>query len=265
MTCFPIFTAAVFLIGSVASQARPPATSPEAFPPGTAIPIRFTRTVDANKIKPGDRVYAKTTQVVSLGDGAILPQGSEIIAHVVQADPFTFDKAPYANQKSSTLSIRFESISDRGHLIPISVYVRALADPFATWDSQEPPPSDEDPLGTTTQVGGDQVTRSQKEVRSMNNDVVGFNRRNGVYAHLLPATGNSPEGCDATHTEQAVGIFSASACGLYGFSGMTLQHTGRTPDLSLLVLTSSRHAAQIHANSSALLEVNQRSTGSRLR
>jgi hypothetical protein len=83
---------------------------------------------------------------------------------------------------------------------------------------------------------------------------VGYNRHGGVYAHLVAASGNSPSGCDASSQEVSVGIYSASACGLYGYTDTTLQGDGRAAEPSTLVLVSHRHTPKIWAGGTALLE-----------
>ena len=223
--------------------------------PQTAIPVTFPKAVDAAALHPGDIVHLKTTQAIIRTDGSTLPSGSEVIAHVVQSQPFVFDKTPYAKQTPSSLSLHFDKIVDHGKETPISVYVRAMADPFITADSRRPKPSDEDSLGTLTQVGGDLLVPSQNEVTNYDGDTVGYNRHGGVYAHLISAQGNSSEGCDGTSTEQSMGVFSASACGLYGYTDTTLQNSGRTADLGTLALSARRRHAVIYAHSAALLEV----------
>jgi hypothetical protein len=153
------------------------------------------------------------------------------------------------------LSIHFDSIESKGTKLPLRVYVRAMADPVTVWDAQRPLSTDLDSLSTTTQIGGDQVVPSQSEVTSQGGDIVGYRRRGGVYAHLIAASGNGPEHCDASETEQSMGLFSASACGLYGYTDVTLLNTGKTSDVSTLVLASRRRSAKIWAKSEALLEV----------
>jgi hypothetical protein len=230
-------------------------TNVELLPASTTIPIVFTKSIDANHVRADDPIAAKTTQVVNLANGHVLSAGSLVIGHVVSGSPFVFDKTPYAKQKQSTLEIQFDAIMDRDTKVPLSVYVRALADPLTSWDATTPKSTDLDSLSTTTQIGGDLVTPSQTEVRSQDDDVVGYKRHGGIYAHLIAARGNSPDGCGASDTEQSMGIFSASACGLYGFPDTTFLRSGRQGGASTLALASRRRPMKIYSNSNALLEV----------
>jgi hypothetical protein len=223
--------------------------------PGTTLPVEFARSIDTNHAHAGDVVVAKTTQQVPLANGLILPAGAHVTGHVISVAAFAFDKTPSAKQQASTLAVHFDSIESRGETLPLRVYVRAMASPLMVWDAQRPQASDMDPLGTTTQIGGDQVTPSQSEVVSPDGDTVGYRRHDGVYAHLISASGSGSEGCDASNTEQSMGRFSASACGLYGYTDVAMLSNGRAGDVSTLTLSSARRSAKIWAKSEALLEV----------
>jgi hypothetical protein len=248
----PVFTAIAVFSTSFAMAQVSPATL---LSPGTTLPIQFARSVDASHAHAGDAVSAKTTQQVRLANGQMLPAGAHVTGHVVVASAFRFDQTPYAKQQTSTLAIRFDSIESKGTTLPLRVYVRAMADPITAWDAQRPKSTDLDSLSTTTQIGGDQVVPSQSEVTSQDGDTVGYRRRSGVYAHLISASGNGSEGCDAGDTEQSMGLFSATACGLYGYTDATLLTTGKTGEISTLTLASRRRSAKIWAKSAALLEV----------
>jgi hypothetical protein len=210
----------------------------------------FTKTVSANHSKVGDPIAAKTIQRIQLPGGGSIPSGAPILGHVVSANGFTYDKTPYARQKASALSIHFDSIQVNGQAVPLNVTVRAIAGPIVTWDAQKPQASDMDPLGTTTQIGGDQLIPSQSEVRNMDGDVVAYNKRDGVYAHLI-----ANSGCDGSDVEVSVAVFSASACGAYGFGNVSMAERGTAAQPSTLTLVSTHNSPEIWKYTTALLEV----------
>ena len=222
--------------------------------PKTTVPISLTQTLDSNKLTAGAIIHARTTQPITLRDGTRVRAGAVVSGRVVGATAFAFNKTPYAKQATSMLSIQFDRLEDGTKTIPLHVVLRAMADTFATSETEYPQPASDDTLVTHTQVGGDQVVPSQDEVRSPAGDVIGYNRRDGIYAHLIPASGNAPEPCDGSDTEQPMGVFSASACGLYGFSGTRLQSAGRGSERGVITLASTHGSVQIHAHSTALLE-----------
>jgi hypothetical protein len=213
--------------------------------PHTALPIVFTQSISADHAHTGDVVVAKTTQTIRLSDGKTIPAGATISGHVVTTMPFRYNKAPYAQQIDAQLSVHFDTLRSGSVTLPLHVALRAMASPIATEDAHSPKSTDLDPLGSTTQVGGDQLIPSQTEVRDRNGDVVAYNRRDGVYAHLI-ANGS----CDAGTQEVSVDIFSASACGLYGFGSVTLADGGEQ-----ILLTSTHTSPELWKHSTALLEV----------
>ncbi|WP_446742003.1 hypothetical protein [Silvibacterium acidisoli] len=226
------------------------ASSGPALQAPTTIPIVFTRTISADHSKVGDTVSAKTTQQVELPNGASLPKGARVSGHIASAVGFTYDKTPYARQKASVLTVHFDSVQIRGTAVPLDVTVRAMADPITSREALQPQASDIDSSGTTTQIGGDQLTPFEKEVRNADGDVVAYNKRGGVYAHLI-ASGR----CDGSDTEVSVGIYSASACGQYGFVGTAATEFGSSSTPSTLTLVSSHGSPKVWSGSTALLEV----------
>jgi len=218
--------------------------------PQTTLPIVFTNTVSARKSHSGDAVHAKTFQVVLLANGTTIPSGARVVGHVVEATPFVYDKAPYAKQKNSILTVHFDSVEANGAKLPLNVTVRAMADYFATSAAREPKSTDLDSLSTLTLVGGDLLIPSQSEIRDQKDDIVGYNRRGGVYAHLI-ANGR----CDGTSIEVSMGIYSASACGLYGYTNTIATDFGSAVAPSNLTLMSHRRSPEIAKQSTALLEV----------
>jgi len=248
----PILITVIVAFSAQLAMAQAPTTL---LSPRTTLPINFDRGIDSKHVHVGDVISAKTTQPVHLSNGQAIPAGSRVTGHVTTANAFVFDSTPYAKQRQGVLAIHFDSIDDQGKSLALNVYVRALADPLTAWAARTPKPSDEDPLGTVTQIGGDLLTPSQNGVMSQDGDIVGYQRRGGVYAHLISASGNSPDGCDASDTEESMGLFSASACGMYGFADSSLIGTGKGGERSTLILASRRRSPKIWAHSTALLEV----------
>lgn len=225
-------------------------------PAHATLPVSFTQTISAAKAKPGDPVRAKTIQAVRLEDGRTVPAGALVSGHVLSATAFSYDKTPYAKQQAGMLSIQIDSIDVQGTQVPLHVALRAMADPLTTWDALKPQPSDMDPVHTTTQIGGDLLTPAESEILNPQGDVVGYNKRGGAYAHLLANTSGALS-CDAGDTEQPVSLFSASACGLYGFANVSLGDGGP----SGIGLTSTHRTPEIVKHSIALLETVPASTG----
>ncbi|MDE1162275.1 MAG: hypothetical protein PW792_10070 [Acidobacteriaceae bacterium] len=237
------------LASDLTAQSHAATASPAHLPDQATLPITFTKTISAVHVKPGDVVLAKTIQDIHLADGRKVASGAVVKGHVVASTAFAYDSTPYAKQKPGALEIQIDSLEVQGQSIPLHVSLRAMASPLATESAEEPRASDLDSLATTTQVGGDLLTPSQNEIRDANGDVVGYNKKSGTFAHLL-ANARDAVRCDAGGTEQPVSVFSASACGLYGFSQTSLTRF----DASRIVLVSTHGTPKIWKHTTALLE-----------
>lgn len=224
-----------------------------AIAPNTAVPVEFTRTLDAARLKPGDPVSARTMQVVYLADGSELPKGAAVLGRITAAR-----KA--SGETASLLSFQLDRIAVRGSMLKTRLFLRAMADPGDSNRAAAPTPPEEMNLAQTrTLVGGDHVTPFEEKVYSSDGEiarVVGENRKNGVFERLVAtpaADDNAQIECTATETLQSVAIFSGSACGLYGFDGLRLTHSGRRH--GSIELESSRHTIKLEAMTTALLQV----------
>ncbi|HWH56406.1 MAG TPA: hypothetical protein VN682_02185, partial [Terriglobales bacterium] len=71
----------------------------------------------------------------------------------------------------------------------------------------------------------------------------------GVYARLI-----ANDGCDSSSAEVSVGLYSASACGLYGFVGIDARSVGTLAEPSRLTLVSTHLSPKIWKGTTALLE-----------
>jgi hypothetical protein len=226
-------------------------------PPGTALPVRFVRSVDAKRARPGDRVIAKTLQIVILPGGQRLPKGTLLVGHVVNSHPYHFDPEPYAHQKASSISIHFDQIVDRDLTVPVNLSVRALANALESQWAPRPHYQDEtDGAGTMILIGGDEFSPFDRTVRDDGGDVIAYKRKEGVFARLLPSDEPASKtrlNCGSTKTEQSVAIFSPNACGLYGFGGVSMPHAGRSGS-GTFTLVSRGGSIKLYAGSTALLQ-----------
>jgi hypothetical protein len=177
---------------------------------------------------------------------------------VVDARPYTFDPTPYVKLTPSVLAIHFDRIVDHGVDTPLTASLRAMADPNSSDGASWPTYTYEgDPFGTVILIGGDHYTPRTTQVYSPDRDVVGYKRLHGVYARLI-ANDYVGRGvilhCYATETEQSVAIFSANACGLFGFDSVYLAVNGNESGGTFRL--ESRHCSvKIYARSGALLQV----------
>lgn len=223
----------------------------------TAIPVVFTHTVEAGKAKPGDIVTAKTIQAVLLS-GKAVPRGATVTGHVVQSTPFVLDPTHYATQKPSILSIHFDKIAWGASTISVGVLVRAIAGSVASHEASIVHFRDEsDSTGMRILIGGSQFSTVGTKIMSPVGTLVGYNSKLGAVGRLAASeyeSGDSTIGCNATNTEQALGIFSPDACGVYGMGSNAMTNNGSTGGQTF-VLESRRDTVKLFAGSAWLLQV----------
>jgi hypothetical protein len=231
-----------------AARAQTPALS---LPPSTAIPVRFERSIDARNAKAGDAVTARTIQQIVLPNGREIARGSLVTGHVVAAQAYRFDTTPYAHQQPSTLTIHFDKLEAGVASIPLNLSVRAVANALDSKDATYSHSYDDtDHVGTMTLIGGLSYSPLDKMIQSEDGDAIAYNRKHGLFARLV-ASGS----CSGTETEQSVGIFSPSACGVYGFAGDSMTQNGNDGSGSF-TLASRGRSVKLYAGSTALLQVN---------
>lgn len=234
-----------------AAAATVPAQS-QVLPQSTAIPVRFEHSVDTKKAKVGDRVTAKTIQVIALPGGRDIPKGAVLVGQVVALEAFHFDQTPYAHQKPSMLSIHFDTLQTGDAAIPVNLSVRAIANTIESREAAYPHLTDDtDHVGMMILIGGTTFSPLDKMIQSEDGDAIGYNRGNGVFARLI-ASGS----CNGTDTEQSIAIFSPDACGAYGFGGDYLADSGRDGS-GTFTLVLHGHSVKLYAGSTALLQVNE--------
>jgi hypothetical protein len=167
------------------------------------------------------------------------------------------DQTPNGQPAPSVLAIHFDrAIDDAGASIPLNVYVRAFADKVASDKASWPAYGFDDNVGTMMLVGGDHYTPGSHVGFSPDQDAVLSVRKDGAYARLISNDyfhGDVALHCDATSTQQPVGIFSANACGYFGYSAIHLESNGSAQG-GTFRLESSHDQVKIYAGSTALLE-----------
>lgn len=220
---------------------------------GTAIPVMLTHSIDAKKAKPGDVVTARTMQIVYVGAGESIPKGSLVTGQVVAAQPSLERGQP------SLLAMRFDHVVTKAGTITVAFKLRALADMSESTDAGFPdPPTESNGTDTRTLIGGDKVSPRDKKVRSYDGDVVGENRKDGVFERLVDTKDTSHfmnQVCDGGQELQSVAIYSGKACGLYGFgSDYYVAKSGESPDRGIEV-DAKQVNIKLYKGSTALLEV----------
>jgi hypothetical protein len=204
------------------------------------------RTLAAGKVKPGTIFWVETTQRVPVSQDAYLNRGARLRCEVVMSDVGNGTAA-----HTSVLAIRFTQLSYEGKTVPVETRAIAAANLMNVADTFLPTNGGADrgnPSAAnwnTEQVGGDQVYRAgwSGDVVNRVTQTVGYADFYGVYS--LPvklSTGRVP---------RAIGVFSTSAEGLYGYDrGTEMNSSG-----GLITITNPEKRAVIRRGDNLLLEV----------
>jgi hypothetical protein len=220
----------------------------QALPAGTALPIAVGSSLNAKSVKAGQKIEGKLMQEVRLPSNAILKKGSRLTGHVVSANK--------PGAKGSSIVVQFDQLQNDKQTIALNVSLRALASSADVFNAGLPtgPSSTGEFSGNwiTRQVGGELVFRGRGYVASAEGKV-GIWSGSGVWGKLQPAA-DCPAS-DGNGEEQALWIFSTTACGTYGLEDVKLASAGRTDPMGQITLESPKDI-EIRGGSAWLLLVN---------
>jgi hypothetical protein len=225
------------------------AQSDHGIPAGTILPVLLP-SISSKRAKDGDPIKCKLAQDVRLADGTTIHAGTTVLGDVV---------AITGAGRGATLTIKFDALVRQGKSTFIRTNLRALASTLEIEEAQIPVsgPGESDVYDwlTTQQVGGDSVYGKQGPVER-GSQVVGESSYRGVFGRALASADGGCRGAVAGNDQpQALWVFSADACGLYGFADLEIRHAGRTEPLGEIVLESKRGPVRIRSGSGALLRI----------
>jgi hypothetical protein len=96
-----------------------PANAAPRLAPGSVIPVRLTKTIDAKKAKSGDEVDARVTQDMKTTSGQVLvPKDTMVVGHITEAQPRSKE------QQESQVGIAFDHAVMKGSgdlSVPMSI------------------------------------------------------------------------------------------------------------------------------------------------
>ena len=237
---------------AVAQDAATPRTKGP-LPAGLILPVRLNNSISSAKAKAGQVVTARIMQNVPLPDRGRIRAGARVVGHIVSVE------AP-AGSSGARVSLKFEWLVVSGNTFPISVSLRAIASLREVEDAQVPPFGADRGTGPTAyitvQVGGDVVYRGGGHVMHQGM-VVGEPVYDGVLARVTTnSDGPCRDAANGNESLQALWVFSSDACGVYGFSGVRIVHSGKTYPAGETTLAASHRQLDIRSGSGMLLRVN---------
>lgn len=223
-------------------------TAEDTLPSGTIVPVSLDRGLNANKARSGMEIRAKVMQDVP---GTPIRRGAEVIGHIVQASS--------SGKGEARLEFTFDAVRLHGRRIPLRANLRALASFLEVEEAQDPEDMSSRGLNeeswTTEQIGGDQVYRGGGPVTE-GKVTVGTPGPYGVLAVPRAQPGRPCRGAVGNaNRPQALWLFSANACGVYGYSHVRIADAGRSETGGTIVLTAVRGKLVLYSGSGMLLRV----------
>jgi hypothetical protein len=222
-----------------------------AIPPGTILPLQLNTSLHSRKSKSGQVVTARVMQDVPLPSGGRIRAGSKAIGRVL-------DVSEARNGRGARIYLRFDTLQVSKRRIPVTTNLRALASMMDVEDAQIPKTGPDrgtpEDAWTTVQVGGNVVYRGGGPVAN-GLEVVGTPTTNGVLVQVASKPGTPCRGSLGGDRLEALWIFSADACGTYGFADLTIAHAGRSDPIGQITLATEKKNINVRAGSGLLLRV----------
>jgi hypothetical protein len=238
------------------ANARPGADRDSAqIPVGTILPVRLNRGFSSKNARAGQEITGRVMQDVPLPNGGKIPAGAKVRGAIT---------AISMAGKSGTgkISFRFDHIEVHRHSVPIVTDLRALASFMEVQFAQIPEtsPGFGTPYvwATTDLIGGDVKYGVGGPVTDRGSQVVGTGTYDGVLVHVKAQPESGCRGdLDGNHDLQALWVFSADSCGVYGMAGARIMHAGRTAPIGAITLAANSGDINVRGGSGMLLRVVQ--------
>ena len=236
--------------GSGNHLANVSAGSASQIPAGYILPAQIDRTVSVEDARVGDVIEARIMQEVPLPN-------REKIAFRSMLEGSVLHVARDEDETGLELTVRFDRVSHRGQNLTVATSLRAIASYIAVRDAQAPVGAYDEAFprwANTVQIGGDVRYGDGHSVRDRWNQTVGKAVIGGVLVH---AKANPALGCEwpmgADDRPQALWLFSADACGVYGFEGVQIVHNGQSEPLGEIILHFKKATMKLRAGTGLLL------------
>jgi len=211
-----------------------PVVPSDKIPVGTVIPVMLSSRLNA-KAKPDESIDGKVMQEITLPSGITIREGTRIQGHTVSVSK---------GKSGSSIVVKFTGLQEEDRKVPVTIGVLAVASMANVNEAHRPvggnPDVDPDTQWVTRQVGGDVVKRGWGQVFSSGGVTGKWVGGSSVVIKLTP---NEAAGCSTGpgyDREQAVWVFSSSACGTYGLGKTKVVNSGTGSHVGDITLTSNR-------------------------
>ncbi len=222
-------------------------------PVGTILPVRLDKTLAADEVQAGQQIDGEIMQDVPL-------QGREKIHMKSRVSGTIVSVAPAAGGTGTQVSVRFDKIDNHGEIISMLTSLRAIASyhkvnsalaPLNSVNAGSPPG-----WADTVLIGGDVRYGDGGEVVNRQKQKVGKGVSGGVLVHVSAQPGSGCEGpINGDDSLQALWVFSADACGVYGLPGIGVPHDGKTAPVGVITFAFTGSETKLEGFAGMLLRV----------
>lgn len=222
-------------------------------PEGTILPVRLKKELSSRKNKPGDQITGRIMQTVPPPNGGRIKAGAKVRGEIVGV-------TSASTGGGGEVSLRFDTLEMGHQQIAIRTSLRALAAWIEVYNADLPATTRDYGTSinwtTTYQIGGDVVYGLGGPVTNAEGETVGTAVNNGVLARVRAKEGTKCRGVlGGNDSPQALWVFSADACGLYGYPNFQIEHAGRTEPIGQVRLAAVQGDLKIWGASGMLLRV----------
>ncbi len=215
--------------------AQPSSQASDTIPSGTVLAVELSKSLDAKKSKPDDKVEGKTASDLLLHGQIVVPRNTKIVGHVTEA------KAYSKASPSSEIKFVFDRmVLKGGREIPLRLTVQAVARPLnlPTFGNLGPASLGEG----STDPGQPPSIAPQTSAANASAGTVNARRADD----LNPPPSGTPD-MSSTSTTAPLG---ATSRGVVGIKGLALDNSGEVS-----VLTSSTGNVRLDSGSQLALRV----------
>jgi hypothetical protein len=259
----PVFLAFIGMTGNLASfpgmpkefRGQPAGVALRSaleIPAGYILPARLDRTLSVGAARAGDVIKLQIMQEVPLPNRERIAFRSVVNGSVLRV-------VRDADEIGVELTLRFDIVRDHGQNLPVATSLRAIASDIVVRNAQMPGAAYDEAFprwATTAQIGGDIRYGDGDAVRNRWNETVGKAVLGGVLVHLKANPAMGCEGAEgADDRPQALWLFSANACGIYGLKGVELIHNGQSEPVGEITLDFKKANMKLRAGTGMLLRV----------
>jgi hypothetical protein len=204
--------------------------------PGSVIPVRLAKTVDAKKAKPGEEVDAEVTEDLKSGNGeVVVPKNTKIIGKVTEAQPRSKE------QKESQLAIAFDhALTKDGSKVVLPLSIQAIIAPSYLNGGNNPNQASSAPSAPAPSSGGMAPNGRSSQMGTPQTE------------NPAAAGGEEPSPSSANpHSHPAI---TGNTQGILGLENMTLSGAAASGQAS--VVSSEKNNVKLEGGTLLLLRVN---------